>query len=287
MRSGLEECGGGAALVVALWCEARPIVDRLELERDDTADGLPVYRGDRGSLVVSGVGELAAAAAAGFLFAHLGCRRHRVWLNVGTAGHGSFDVGTLFLAHKITGSGGQSGYPPICFEASVVTSDLETVSEVETRYERPVGYDMEAWGFWATACRFSTSELVHSVKVVSDNARTEVSALDARRLEQLVEGSLEGVEAVLAALERLGREQASLELPEALLKRYEARWRFTVTQRRQLERALERWLALEPEQGGWSHEIETLRQGREVLRVLNERLLSRDLGMPQRQERGR
>ena len=51
-------------LVVALPAEASPLIERLGLRRDMAGRAMRLYVGDDLRLVVSGVGKVAAAAAA-------------------------------------------------------------------------------------------------------------------------------------------------------------------------------------------------------------------------------
>ena len=100
-------------LVIALSCEARPLVERFRLEARETAGDYRVFTGRRSdgediSLIVSGVGKAAAAGAVGYLMGKLGTGNTTsgrgdlvtpAWLSVGMAGHGEREVGEVVLAH--------------------------------------------------------------------------------------------------------------------------------------------------------------------------------------------
>ncbi len=53
--------------VVALPSEAKPIIHRLGLRREDQTRGMKRYRRDNFQLVVSGVGKVASAMAVGYI----------------------------------------------------------------------------------------------------------------------------------------------------------------------------------------------------------------------------
>ena len=81
--------------VVALRAEARPLIDRYRLEPAD--DGaFRCFHGSGRSLVISGVGKVAAAAATACLHE----KPLDVWVNVGIAGHRDRAPGELVRAHR-------------------------------------------------------------------------------------------------------------------------------------------------------------------------------------------
>ena len=234
-------------LVVALWSEARPLIDRFEL-RPETATAGPyrVYRGDEVSVIVSGVGKIAAAAATSYLFAATGSVRDRPWINFGIAGHGSRPIGEGILASKVEDrSSGRVWYPCPLFESPAALCPVSTVDRVEERYAGDVAYEMEAAGFFATAVRFSLAELVQVYKVISDGPRTDKDSLSAARIGELVTAHLEPLEWIVRGTARLAGELAAAE-PGVELEPWLERWRFTVSQRRRLRSLLGRLEVFRP-----------------------------------------
>lgn len=233
-------------LVVALWSEARPLVDRLGLRPAEPGAPFRLYRGDDLALVVSGVGKTAAAAATAFLFAAAGQRRDRPWINVGIAGHGSLPVGRGLLAHRVEDAGsGRVWYPCPLFDLPAATAAVVTVDRVAADYPADAACDMEAAGFLAAACRLAPAELVHVYKIVSDGPQTDRRSLDARRVGELVAPHAGVVERLVAANRALADEIAAAR-PAVDCAPWLERWRFTVTQRRRLERLLARLAVVAP-----------------------------------------
>ena len=240
--------------VVALEAEAKPLIDRYRLKRDPAARAFSVYRGESTSLVVSGVGKVAAAAATVYLNACDDSLGPAVWLNVGIAGHATRPVGEAVAVHKIRDvASGRAWYPPRVFEAPSsdqhpCTSDqLTTVDRPERDYADPGAYDMEASGFYPTACRFTSSELVHCLKIVSDGPEANLEELTPSRVVRLVEQRLGWVEAWAAACLPLAKELTDLEADPPDLEFCTQRFRFTVAEARQLRRLLARRRTLAPE----------------------------------------
>ncbi len=255
-------------LVVALGCEARPLVRRFGLERVDLEGPFAVYRGDYGGdpaiLVVSGVGRAATAAAVGFLFgvgvgvAGAVAERRRPWLNVGIAGGSRFDdgsaarIGDARIAARVHDqASGRSHYPPLAFEPPVPLTTVTTVDRVERAYADAGLYDMEAAAFVEAARRLVSAELVQVLKVVSDTPEAPIGRLTAARIEELVEGRVDDVAEVVRSLTDLAQ-SGPPPLPESWTREALAGRHFSVTQRRQLRRLLERVRAagLEPALGG-------------------------------------
>jgi hypothetical protein len=261
--------------VVALACEAEPLVRRYKMERREGA--VPWFRSEDAALVVSGVGKSAAAAATAYLHARAGEVPFAAWLNVGVAGHRSRPIGDLVLAHTVTDAAtGHRWYPTRLGGPIRDASEVRTVNAPETELGTDALYDMEASGFYPMALRFSTSELIQSVKIVSDHGASSLSAgrveeLVERRLDDLVELA-EHISSLSAALEPLRRDGL------ALARTYRSRWRFTTTEDRSLRRLLARWECLEPAAERPPSIFEGAESASEVLRRIDARLraLSRE-----------
>lgn len=239
---------GRSHLVVALWSEARPLIDHFGLSQADPRAPFRHYRRDDVALVVSGVGKTLAAAATAYLFAAEGGNRDQPWLNFGIAGHADAEVGTGLLAHKVEDAGsGRVWYPCPVFEppAPTTTATVRTVDRVVPDYPPDAACEMEAAGFCAAAARFAPSELVHVYKIVSDGPGTDLASLAAARVSALVAPHAATVERLLVAIRGLADEIAAAR-PSTDLAPWLERWRFTVSQRRRLEKLLARLAVLAP-----------------------------------------
>lgn len=227
--------------VVALACEAKPLIEHYGLKADLGATAFRLYRSERDELVISGVGRVAAAAATAFLAAR--SETAGAWVNVGVAGHRSLPKGSLVIAEKIEErTSGLSFYPRRHFSSPAPGSRLITVDEVETGYEQEAAYDMEGSAFWATANRFQHAELVHCLKVVSDSPEEPVRRLDAAAIEELVASKLEDVDAVRSSLQ-----EVVSSLPEKggfEVQPFSDVHHLSTTHLRRLERLVERWAAV-------------------------------------------
>lgn len=216
------------------------MVDRFDLRAVDSEGPFRRFGGDAVTLVVSGVGRAAAAAATGYLFACEQGVRDRPWINVGICGHRSLPPGEAVLADRVMEQGGgRVWYPPLVFEPPCRTATVRTVDEVEREYPDEAVYEMEAAGFYPSAVRFATGELVQVVKIVSDGPRASPDVLTAKSVAELIASRLDEVVSVIEGTRELAAGLESTQ-PRIRTKPWLDRWHFTVTQERRLRRLLAR-----------------------------------------------
>ncbi len=232
-------------LVVALQVEARPLIDRFRLSADSRARGFRVYRGVDCALVVSGVGQVAAASATAYLEAFLDEAADCPWVNVGVAGHANLPLGSAALAHKVAvEDGSQYWYPGLVVDWPGLTAELRTLSSPGRCYEGECLFDMEAAAFYPTACRFASSELVHCLKIVSDNAGAPAEQVTRERVVALVSGAIPEIETLLAGLRELAGRARVMHRPPAGFDEALRRWHFSASERHRLRRAMQRYETL-------------------------------------------
>ena len=259
-------------LVVALQPEARPIIDHFSLTARSDCEPFGVFSGDGIRLIVSGIGKVASAAAAGFLFHSGGCLRDEAWLNVGIAGHADLPVGSARLAHKITdNSSSANWYPPRVLDASCPTGEVRCVERAEQEFAGNALYEMESAGVVPTCIRFATSELVHVLKIVSDNNNSPADQISRQRIRVLVGQQVPLIEDLIRSLRHLSERQQSTKLPPAEFTEFVARWHFSETQTHQLREALRRWHVLRKNQSILAA-VEGLSTSRDVLRALQHKI---------------
>ncbi|MBI4358803.1 MAG: hypothetical protein HY584_05840 [Candidatus Omnitrophica bacterium] len=276
-----EYLGGGMIyFVVALPSEAKPLVNRYQLKLISSRTQFKVYGARQVFLIVSGVGKIRVQEAVRFLYEHTGSIRNSVWLNVGIAGHSSYPVGTAVLAHKVADQITQeSWYPPILFDVPCQTDSIVTVDRPETEYRDPFVYDMEASGFYKAAIQFSTVELVHCFKVISDNRRSSTKQVSKALTERLIQNRLGTLDSVVKKIEKIAERLPSIQIDETRLKQFLDHWHFTVTQQHQLRRLLARLEILEPKSAIWSSELGALSKSKDVLNFLESRINSLPVGL--------
>lgn len=228
------------SFVVALHAEAKPLIEHYGLEPTNR-HGFRVFEGAGRRLVVSGVGKVAAAAAT----AYLQDTPLDVWVNVGIGGHRDRAPGEMVRATRVSDASTAARYYPTSVGLTEFdTAGVTTVDVPETVFASSDVFDMEAAGFYPTALRFSTSELVHCVKIVSDNVDTGTDQLTSPRVTELIENNLGAVVALVDELEALASTIEPLRVePDA--DSFLRSWHFTASQKRRLTRILMRHRAFE------------------------------------------
>ena len=275
--------GVDVRLLCALPAEAKPLVRGLGL-KPAPAPGpgrrriwTGHWRGIDLSLISCGVGAASAeAAVSGFGDEGEG-RRPCAWLNVGIAGHRRHPVGTPVLAHKISRGEPETGsfYPTFSFTPPCSTAEVVTVAREQREYPGDAACDMEAHPFFAAACSQTTPELVHCLKVVSDNQAVPAATVTAAGTRTLIGAHLQLVADIIAELAALLRLPGPVTAADPEYMRLLEGRHFTETQRHQLRLLLQRLRAAAPGgQSGADFQGQGLRTGGEVIRQLRKRLAS-------------
>jgi len=230
-------------IYAALPCEAKPLVEHFNLKKDTTVQPFAVYLNKEICLTVTGLGKSAMAAGVAYTQALFASADHRVLVNVGIAGHKNHAVGSLFLIDKITDVDSlKSYYPPLIFTPPCPTANIQTASRPQLSYDQHYLCDMEASAFYETAVRFSTGELIHSLKVISDNELSPAENIQPKQVAALIASHIAAIETLLAELSRLAR---LITVPEPrLFEQLTQRYRFTTSEQGQLKNRLSRWSAL-------------------------------------------
>ena len=240
-------------IVTALACEANPIIQHYRLRKSTQQGGFAVYGNERITLIISGMGKFAAASAVGYLQALLNANQEldmghtdsHLWLNIGIAGHKTLDLGVAIMAHRVSDvAATQRYYPCFTFDLPCASAEVISVDQAETAYTTEAAYDMEALGFCAAASRFSSFELIHCLKIISDNQFTSHKHITKHVGEELIGHQLLIVESLLEEFDKI---QTAMPDTRVFVHDYRLltqRIRFSVAQKNQLRRLLQRWHVL-------------------------------------------
>jgi nucleoside phosphorylase len=184
-------------IVMALSCEAEPLISALSLQRTAASRALPLFAGDQHgagiALVISGVGKVRAASAAGYLLGQ-GVDARAAWLNIGICGHDSAEVGTLLRAETVEnhGSGKSFVLEQLDCLAELQSCHLRTVDRPDTSYPTNVALDMEAAGIAGALLGSRHRPPLACIKVVADNpAHPPPPRPDARAVKELMSSRVE------------------------------------------------------------------------------------------------
>jgi len=253
-------------IICALKCEAKSLIKhyRLKYSADSESFRLYISPDKQISLTISGVGKINSAAATAFTHAFLKTEKQDIWLNLGIAGHKDLNIGEIILAHKIIDQTTKhSWYPQIIISPPCQSMEMLSCDHAATDYTNSL-FEMEAAGFYATACRFATSELIHVVKIISDNQQQPADKLSESFVDDLVKNKLVVIDQILESLRQLAKNlDISNETPdyyEQIIKR----WRFTHAERYLLKTCLNRWHILCPDENP-INELDKALRGKEII----------------------
>jgi len=261
-------------LICALKSESRPLVNHFNLEHRGGGEIFGCYCNENNeiSLTITGVGKVNAAAGIMYAASRFEIKDNDVWLNIGVAGHGTLPVGTPILAHRITDAGsGKTWYPQLVLNSPCRSLGLITVDSPSSLYEHDM-IDMEAAGFYSSASRIGTSELIHCLKIISDNELSPPDKVSGKTVTDLITKNLNTIEILIDQLQKLSGElDVSVSAPENYHKLLE-KWHFTQSQKYRLHYLLQRWQVLLPLQESLFESVRFLKSGKDVLLYLEQTL---------------
>ncbi len=254
----------------ALPCEAKPLIEHYALKKHPITAPFSLYVNNDICLTLSGLGKVNMAAAIAFTLATFPATSTPVLLNIGIAGHRHQPLGKHFLANKIMDRQQSS----LCFypQWQGSTSAYEflpliTLDEPSEEYNEQDMFDMEASAFYQIAVKFSTLELIHCIKIISDNAQHSTVQINAKQVSEWGSQNITAIANIAADLLSIRSQLLATEHPQLteILKRYH----FSTTTRQQLAQSLQRWHTLTD---GKDIPLDQLNfnNGKQLLRWLNQ-----------------
>lgn len=222
-------------LVCALYLEAKPFIQALELKPQNAPSGLQIFSGGETALVITGTGKVASAIATTFALTRF--PNTELCCNVGLCGARSEKIGTIFCVAQITDAvSKRSWYPDLIQKSALLPKSLVTVDQPETNQKYNGLVDMEGSGFFEAASVFLPTHAIHLLKIVSDNA--DVSRISSQEGITLIKNSMEQILEYIASIFP-EREGSSLGCKtEAVMTELLKQFHFTKTQQLQCEKSL-------------------------------------------------
>ncbi|MCX7089797.1 MAG: hypothetical protein NTV00_17305 [Methylococcales bacterium] len=230
-------------LFFALSPEAKPFIVHFGFKKIVELHVFEIYQAQDMILTITGIGKSAMAAGVAYSVALFGDEHLPVMVNIGIAGHQHALLGQLWMVEKVTDADSAKRYYPQCLpKTACCSAPLVTVSQPQTCYAPDTLYDMEASAFYETAIRFTSSELVLMMKVISDNEDAAIHTINAKQVSLWL---AEHVDTVAALLKLLTKRAQTLIPPKAdTLELLTKVLHFTVSEKNQLKILLLRWQVL-------------------------------------------
>lgn len=224
-------------VVTALYQEAHGFIRELELKKNTAYAPFEVFDNENAGirLVVTGVGEIAAAAVVAAVCAQDGADAADFLINIGCcaaanagadsgcetvdsgmdSGYGAAhaaQIGDLYVCHKITEQAtGKTFYPDILYRHPWKERELVTgMQPLQRAAAHGALYDMEAAAVYQAGIRFFSPDRMLFLKVVSDFGIAGQERITAEALTGLLEQHVKEVVAFLTNLREAADEEETL-----------------------------------------------------------------------------
>jgi len=242
---------GKLNLVVALPCEAKPLVKHFNLKKLLDVKSFDLYANVEKNihLIISGIGKTKSAAATTLIHQLSGNFNYSCFCNIGIAGSGNYQLGEMVVVNKIIEKTTKKTWYPKILSLPKVTSDILLTCDIpEINYPEKGLVDMEAVGFYSTAALFVTQEHLQVIKIVSDNCQSSLKNINSVTVNKLIEQNLNQIELLLNRLLILSQSEQEIQSQPNHYSEFKTRWHFTDYQQHQLRESLRRWQALNANQ---------------------------------------
>jgi hypothetical protein len=160
-------------ILTALFCEARPVIERYGLKKIQAPGRIQLFEGDACRLAVGGAGPVCSVTAAAHMLTRFGATGGDFFANVGAAGGALFRVGDIVLCHKIINTfTGRAFYPEMLYAHPFREGVLGSVGKIGQSSGSGLT-DMEGAFVYEAAQAFLPSSQIFCIKVVSDAMRPD------------------------------------------------------------------------------------------------------------------
>lgn len=218
-------------VMMALYQEAHGLIRELKLKKNTAYAPFEVFDNESAGirLVVTGVGEIAAAAATAAVCARDGADTADFLVNIGCCAAGGCEpadrdmdsgygaahaaqTGDLYVCHKITEQAtGKTFYPDILYRHPWKERELVTgMQPLQRAAAHGALYDMEAAAVYQAGIRFFSPDRMIFLKVVSDSGVAGQERMTAEMLAGLLEQHVKAVAGFLANLWKAADEEEAL-----------------------------------------------------------------------------
>lgn len=257
----------------ALPCEAQPLTQHFKLTELKQFDLFRIYQSEDKeiSLTITGIGKINTAAAVSYHHACMQTNASDAWINIGVAGHANMAIGQARLINKITNEHDNTRwYPQIIFTSPCDSTALITLDKPSENYQDAM-FDMEASAFYQMAIRLGTAELIHCLKIVSDNTTQASTKVTADMVKTLVSNKIRLIENLIECLKPLSAEIYSITSEPKHYQYCIEKWHFTQSESIQLTRLLRQWSIRLPDED-IMQSIANNKTGKSVLNTLRDKI---------------
>ncbi len=225
--------------IVATNSEARPLIDLFKLKKIKDLKHIFIYANQNISLTISGIGKVNAAIGVTDTYYYYNKKNNNIWINIGLAGHKYLKVGDICSINKITDNETKKIFFPFINKLEMQNQECLSVGIQKKSYSSKV-YDMESFGFYQSACKYSSKELLQIVKIVSDNQFESIDFKNKEVVYNIISNQKKLINELCSYMLNLKKEfyPTSKEIVENELNNLFAKIKFTFTEREQMKALL-------------------------------------------------
>ena len=179
--------------IVATSSESKLIIKKLKLKKVKPSSGFDFFYNDNFSITITGLGKVNSALGVAHTFFKFKGLSNNIWINIGLAGHEKEKIGTLVFVDKIYDYETQkSMYPFFVKNYKIKRLNCTCYSKPNFNYTNSLS-DMESSGFFSSANKYSSKEIIHSLKIVSDNKFEKIDFNDTKIIERIFEKNFDQI----------------------------------------------------------------------------------------------
>ncbi|MBN1914875.1 MAG: hypothetical protein JW769_03185 [Parachlamydiales bacterium] len=227
-------------IAVAMSSEAQPLISHFRLKLLEN-HLVPIWKNSSIFLIITGVGQENMIFSLAYFWGKYHQENLKAGINVGICAHKTFEEKTPLLLHKVIDDRTQKKiYPSITLSIPIQSYNCLTVSKPTKPTDPDYCYDMEAFGFFSASTKFLPFDLLHSIKVVSDNESKPFTTVNHPFIGHLVSSLIPYLEQAIEELSPL-----TLLVPETISLPSDFSFPLTFSEKEQLKMLLLRLKAHE------------------------------------------
>lgn len=189
-------------LIVATQLEANPLIKSFDLKKNISEGDFDFFSNDKYSLTITGIGKINSAIGVTHTFFKFK-KKNNIWINIGFAGIDKYKIGNLYLVNKVTDNDTKKSlYPIFITDHKIEKKNCITYGLVNKKYNDSLS-DMECSGFFSSANRYSTKEIIHSLKIVSDNKKEEIKLSDKELINCIFQKNIPKIKKFILDIEKV------------------------------------------------------------------------------------
>lgn len=159
-------------VVSALYIEAKAIIDKYDLKKDNSIKRFQVFGNEKIKLIISGTGRIKSALAVFYLILNNKLQENDFIINIGFCAstnkkHSLFDI--VYPSKILSAYSKQAYYLDMLYKHSFCEGSLICYDTIIKNSERDsIFIDMESMGFYEAASQFFKKDKIIVLKIISD-----------------------------------------------------------------------------------------------------------------------